>query len=360
MTSRLVVFDDQDSESLRSRLEELGAGCYEIIPIVPPSDLRDLKIRLHKDTGNPDAFLVDFELDTTQADGSIAAYRGTTLAALLREWYAEVPIVLLTRSTLPVWTSERRTVEAARSFDATLYKDADLQDDPDSVRARLASLVRGFRTLHEYHPSRPTSGLLELLGTDGQGRSEASRALPPDDGWTAVEAAGWIRGVLLRYPGVLYDAGHASAALGITAASFDKPGVRDLVGPAEYRGVFAEEGRRWWRHGLFEIACRLGQSAPEGTGSRDAFRLAAGAELGHALEPCLDEETGLPADTVCYILGIPTRIESSLPYSPDLRPLVMDRARISFKAIRESNDVNELYLDRSGRSLLEDIRWPAL
>lgn len=357
MTGVLVVFDDQEGDSLRSKLEQLSADRYEIIPIAPPSDLRNLKTRLQADAESPELFLVDYELDTRQADGSIAGYRGTTLAAFLRESYPEIPIVLLTRSTLPVWTSERRTVEAGRAFDATLYKDTDLQGDPETARAMLLSLVSGFRMLRKAR-DRTRSGLLDLLQTDERGRQEAERTLPPGDGWSAVEAAAWLRGVLLCYPGVLYDAAHTSVALGISAASFGDPAVHDLVGGAEYRGVFSEEGRRWWRHGLFEIADRLGSTAAKGTGSRDAFRLAASARLGYVLQRSRDGETDLPADTLCYILGIPTRIESSLPYNPDLRPPVMDRARVSFQAIRESNDVNETYLDRSSRFLLEEIRSP--
>ena len=357
MTCRLVVFDDQDGESLRSRLEELSTDCYEVVPIAPPSDLRDLKTRLQAKAEYPELFLVDYELDTVQVDSSIASYRGTTLATLLRESYPEFPIVLLTRSTLPVWTAERRTVEAGRVFDATLYKDTDLQNDSNAVRSVLLSLIQGFKLLREAR-NRTISGLLDLLESDSRGRIEAGRTLPPGDGWQAVEAARWIRGVLLSYPGVLYDAAHASVALGISGTSFDKLAAGEMLGPAEYRGLFAEEFRRWWRHGLFEIVSQLGSTEEKDTGSRDAFRLAASARLGYELEASRDGETRLPADTVCYVLGIPTRIESSLPYSPDSRPPVMDQARVSFKAIRESNDVNEIYLDQTSRFLLEDIRLP--
>ena len=91
--------------------------------------------------------------------------------------------------------------------------------------------------------------------------------------------------------------------------------------------------------------------------SRDGFRLSVSEKLGLDVAPSLDPETDLPADTVCYVLGIPTRIESSLPYTPDSRPKAMDRARVSFRSIRETNDVNEMYLDDSGKELVEEIRF---
>lgn len=75
------------------------------------------------------------------------------------------------------------------------------------------------------------------------------------------------------------------------------------------------------------------------------------------LEPSRDEETGTtPADTVCYVLGIPIRIENSLPYRPDDRPAIMDEARISFRAIRESNCFDERYLDPADRLLVGEIQ----
>lgn len=357
MTSQWVLFDHQDGDSLSSQLTDLSTSSYEVVAVPPPGDLSCLTGLLDEASDHPGLYLVDYELDTVEADGSIAGYRGTTLAARLRELYTDFPIVLLTRSTSSTWTAARRAVEAGSVFDATLYRDTDLRTNPESTTATLISLADGFKVLRDA-PTRTTTCLLDLLEADERGQAEAQRTLPPTDGWVAAEAAHWVRGVLLRYPGVLYDAAHASVALGITRDSLNRRDVLSLLEPAEYQGLFSSETRHWWRHRLFEITYELSSTIVGEASGRDAFRLAASKTLGDELEPSVDDETGMAADTVCYILDIPTRIESSLRYRPDSRPPAMDQARVSFKAIRESIDVKELYLDESSRCLLGEIRSP--
>ena len=101
MTFRVVLIEDEDRDSLRHTIQELGGGDFEVVAFPPPSDL-DLTQVLDADG---DLYMVDYELDTRQPDDSIANYRGTTLTARLRELISEYPIILLTRSELPSWTS---------------------------------------------------------------------------------------------------------------------------------------------------------------------------------------------------------------------------------------------------------------
>ena len=354
MTIKIVLVDDTDREDLPRRIQELGDGKFEVTPLPPPPDL-DLKGLWSADT---DLFLVDYELDTEQQDGSFVAYQGMTFAARLREEYPDHPIVLLTRISLDTWTDARRTVESGGSFDDIVYKDKDIgiESDPRPTLAKLTALAHGYRQLRECSGNTVTA-LLELLGTDEAGREEAQEALPPADGWRGFEAARWIRSVLLRYPGILYDEAHAATALGISVDSFRKGAVQNELEPAKYKGPFSEEQQRWWRHSLFDIANCLCATTEHTSGARDGFRLAAGEKLGLELEVSADEETGVsPADTVCHLLGVPVRIETSLPYQPDARPPVMEEARISFQAIRESNDVDETYISQANRALLDKIR----
>jgi hypothetical protein len=49
-------------------------------------------------------------------------------------------------------------------------------------------------------------------------------------------------------------------------------------------------------------------------------------------------------------------IKYSLPIKPGLRPSVMDEARVSFKAIRTSNEVNDDLFDSITQEMLADIR----
>jgi hypothetical protein len=70
------------------------------------------------------------------------------------------------------------------------------------------------------------------------------------------------------------------------------------------------------------------------------------AEFGEKLAPAICVYDGTPvADWVCYILKKPVKQRNSIPYYPDSRPPVMDQARVSFKAIQESNEFDESLVD---------------
>ena len=63
-----------------------------------------------------------------------------------------------------------------------------------------------------------------------------------------------------------------------------------------------------------------------------------------------------PADCVCFIYKKPVSLNYSISYHPDSRPDVMDEARVSYKAIKESNDVKEMFLDPVGIEIYKEIR----
>ena len=352
MTFTLVLIEDEERDQLTDLLVEIGGGDFEVEALSPPPDL----ILDEVFDVDGDLFLVDYVLDTVQPDCSVAPYLGMTFAARLREERPAYPIALLTSSNLPAWTAARRTARVGGTFDDILYKDTGLKADPAATHDKLISLAGGYLTLRN-SADRSVSSLLKLLKTDKDGRENALGALPPSDGWKEFEAAHWIRSVLLRFPGVVYNEAHAATALGISLEGFKEPAVQELLRPAEYQGPFSEEQPRWWRHTLFDIANRLRATTERSLGLREGFRLAAADELGIELGPSVDEESDTaPADTVCYLLQIPVRIETSLPYQPDARPAVMEQARISFRAIRERNDVEEMYVDAISRARLEEIR----
>ena len=348
----LIDDDDRDRAQLPPQIQRLGGDEFNVVSLPPPSDL-DLRPML--EIGG-DLFLVDYELDTKQENGTIAPYLGMTFAARLREKQPAYPIVLLTRSDLPIWTSAQRTVKAAGTFDDIIYKDIHFESDIQTTYSKLVALANGYGVLRNGDEST-VDGLLNLLQSDSVGRDKAREALPPSDGWAEYEAAHWIRSVLLGYPGVLYDVVHAATAIGLNAESFANPAVTDLFQTARYRGPFHEERQYWWRHLLFDRAHDVCRDGRVNDGLRRGFRIAVKNLLAIELDPSLDIETDIsPADTVCYVLGSPVRIETSIPYHPDGRPPVMETARVSFKAIRESNDVDEMYFDDANRSLINDIR----
>ena len=350
MKLSIALIDDQDSKELAREIEAMGD--LTVHPMAPPSDL-DLTEILQT---NPDLFLVDYELDTRQPNGDKANYRGMTLAARIREDRADYPIVLLTRSDIVVWSLAQRTVIEDGPFDDVLYKSEHIRGSSAATLRKLHSLAHGYEELRQGRGDSVES-LLHLLRTDDVGREKALQTRPPDGQWAVVEAADWIRSVLLRHPGVLYGPMYAATALGISIASFEQPGVQEIISGASYRGPFKEEKLRWWRHNLYRIAYRLIEGRETEMGFREAFRVVVNERFGIELEPSLDAESGSEqADTVCYVLCIPVRYETSLPYRPDMRPPVMDEARVSFHAIQVSNCVDDNHFDPPSRALLQEIR----
>lgn len=348
----VVLIEDQDRSSLQAVLEQAGKGDLSVTAVPPPSDF-DLTAILQTPA---DLFLVDYELDTVQEDDTIANYRGTTLAAHIREAKPEFPIVLLTRSDLPIWESQKRTIEAIRVYDDILFKTEDISLRLEETYDELVALADGYFTLREQR-DRSLLGLLDLLKTDDEGSILAIDAMPPQDNWQAIEASYWIRKVLLNFPGVLYDSIHAAVSVGMSEQSFRQSSVQSLFRDATYQGPFAGRTQYWWKHSLLNIVNNLVSHDGNAFGMRQQFLIDASRITSVQLEPSKDAQSGTDyADTVCYLMGTPIRIETSLPYKPDNRPIVMDEARVSFRAIRETNDVDENYLDAASRMMLDEIR----
>jgi hypothetical protein len=303
----------------------------------------------------PDLFLVDYELIKERAGGVHASYQGGTLATAIREKMTEYPIVLITRKGLVVWERNKRIMEASQTFDGVVYK-SDIDKDPVGVIKQLMSIAEGFQILREQEKKdwKALLGVLEATEEEGRLLREAA---PPPLGWQVLEAARWIRNVVLTYPGILYDPLHAATALGIEKDAFLEKRVQKLMKDAKYSGIFVPPEGRWWRIRLFAAAGELtreeGIQGPINRAFAKAFQKRYWEEL--LLAKCIySGET--PADWVCYILKEPVKIRYSLVYHPDRRPAVMDDARVSFKAIRESNEVFDELFDAESAKLLQEIR----
>jgi len=351
LKTRLNLIDDVREDGERyARLLARG-GQLDVHYFLPSPEL-DLDALIQP---SPDLFLVDYELIRQQDGGVHASYLGGTLATAIRERLPDRPIVLLTRRGLIVWDRDRRIVEASQTFDDVVYKE-DIDREPTSIRKLLVSVAEGFRILRE-QDRKDWRSLLSVLGaTDDEGRL-LSEAAPPSSDWQVFEAARWIRNVVLAYPGILYDPLHAATALGVERNAFLGRRVQRLVKDAKYSGVFSQPGSRWWRTRLFATAEKIvreeGLRRPINRAFAEAFQKRYREEL--PLARCTySGET--PADWVCYILNEPVKIEYSLVYYPDTRPAVMDDARVSFKAIRESNEVHDELFDAESAKLLEKIR----
>jgi hypothetical protein len=352
MPVNILYIDDEAKTKAKRIQQELdqmeGISCKLILPpkITGPDINKIVR-------GPYDLFLVDQELTTT------ATYFGSTLVAELRARCPDHPIVIISRTSVLRRLGsqkERQLREEMQSFDALLLK-GDVDDRPQEMRHKLMALAEGFRVLRE-HPGRTWNQLVSAIKAEAEEEDQLREAAPPlqKGRWTVTGAASWLRDVVLGYPGILYDPVHAATRLGITEESFECDEVQLEMKGSKYEGIFATFEGRWWRGRLLskalELAVDYGLDGPVNKTFGEAIRNKYKIEL----EPtkCVWDGKPLP-DQICYLTHQPVKTQHSLRYYPDNRPSIMDKARVSFRAIRESEDFDEELLDSSGRAMLEKI-----
>lgn len=347
---RVLLIDDESKEAERyaALLNRAGLKVEHRLP--PP----DMNVHALIDSAT-DLFLVDYELTAPRGEGQAASYRGWSLATELRQETNDRPIVLLTRTDLESWKRAKRNLEGSRIVDDVMFK-TDITNDPGLIARRLTSFVDGYSTIRCQDATY--QGLyLTLLPPSSEEHGRLSESAPPKPQWQPFEAAVWIRNVLLRYPGILYDAVHASTALGLSTESFALPDIRAAFDNARYKGVFGDLGEWWWRSQLFEMAEALRQDAEVPGVLNEAVPRALEKRLCVSLPGPVCVFSGQsPADWVCCVLESPVKYDFTLAYGIDNRPKSMDEARISFKAIIESQDVKLELFDKYSAEMAEDMQ----
>ncbi len=351
---RLLVIDD-DATDRRVISEHLnGVPGFQTAALPPPPSLDCEPMLAHP----VDAVLVDYQLSAREANRPAASYRGSTLAAVLREKLPNHPIVLITRQQLISAGKVAPSRDLPGAFDALVVKSA-IYEDPGEVAQDLARLVRGFRKLAA---ARKTwNGLRELLGASDQEDAALLVAEPPEallrgEPWRVPEVARWIRLTLLEYPGVLYDSLHAASALGLAASSYQRPVVQRYFRKTRYDGPFAPLEPVVWKAGCLDLARKLLRAAhledAPLTGFADAWRRRHGGRLSPAVCVWCGES---PADAVCHLLKAPVMRRHSVAYNPDTRPAIMDQARVSYRAIRQDDKYDERLVAPDARELARAV-----
>jgi hypothetical protein len=354
MTTKVLYIDDEiakpgrDAQKIKELLDM--AGEFECDLCLPPKLFSDLPTEL------PDALLIDLELGTAPEKGEPVSYFGSTLAAEMRMRHPSCPIILVTRPH--VIAGKSSLLEESMDVDLIVMKDA-INRTPDEIRARIVALIQGFWTL-EAIAGKEWQSVLRLMGATEDEASLLREAAQPLESkqWNIPQVARWIRNVVMGFPGILYDALIAATRLGISEDAFRSPSVQELMEPAKYTGVFGTYKERWWRGRVFNIAQSLmleqGLPGPVFQKFAEAFDV----RFGTVLEPAICIYDGTPiADWVCYIYGKPVKQRNSIPYYPDSRPAVMDQARVSFKAIQESNDFDESLVDSDSYETVVKKLW---
>ena len=342
MTTRVLYYDDEIDRPGRDarKIQELlhVEGEFECELRLPPKMFSNLPVDL------PDALLVDLDLSTVPVDEEPVGYFGSTLASEMRMRHPSCPMILVTRPHIMAGKSS--LLEESMDVDLIVLKE-EIHRDPDGVRARITALIEGFQALEKI-TGQEWPRVLELMGADEDESNLLREAAPPIESkeWNIPQVARWIRNVVMGFPGILYDDLTAATRLGIDIDAFNTPGVQKLMEPARYTGVFSTYKERWWRDRLFGIVQSLMLKHELRGPVFLKFNEAFSAEFGEKLAPAICVYDGTPvADWVCYILKKPVKQRNSIPYYPDGRPPVMDQARVSFKAIQESNKFDESLVD---------------
>jgi hypothetical protein len=351
MTIKAIYIDDEisrpgrDAQKLRELL--ISPGELEIELQYPPKSFVEFRVDF-------DLVMIDLDLSTPMDNGDVVGYFGTTLASELRMRNSSAPIVLVTRPN--VITGKMQYLLDSVDIDYIVFKD-DINKDPSGVRAKLISLCDGFRVLSQSQDSNWPSLIALMTATEEEANLLREAAPPVEKGlWNVSQISRWIRNSIIEFPGILYDDLTTATRLGISLASFNQPQVLGLFDDVRYRGVFSSYKKRWWRGRVFYKAQQLMLHHNIPGSIPEKFRLAFQAEYGQELEPAICVYDGTPtADWVCYILNQPVKQRNSIPYYPDRRPSVMDQARVSYKAIQESDSFDETLVDAQGSEIVKGL-----
>jgi len=345
--------------------------------------------------------VVDYELRMADENGVARNYMGGALLSKLREAERSVPMVLLTSPS--IFNQYPQVLKAAEIADVLLFK-KQLHRDSVMYGRRLNSLISGYQKLRTVpQDERSWEKLLELLGAKEsvydllviadppvgpddsirpeiidlpneliEEESKKTRSDRPEDegelededvlvsmkrGWTEHDVSKWVISTLFKYPGILYANAFAAASLGIDPDSFaHSEKILDLFSDAKYCGVFSDYDDYYWSGNLRRIAVKLiGLSDPSRRISETVVPWLIDKEYDVKPAVCIVDEKPY-ADTICYICKAPVKTRNSLVYFPDNRPSVMERSRVSFKAIRRSNRPKKKLFRGSDRKTFEQIR----
>jgi len=358
MMVKTVYIDDEDKElrkwKKKFKDDERSKGLFKVVSINSQKQTIDELLSEIKTT-KPELILVDFDLSKPKND-ILLGISGTTLSTALKEKFSDIPAVLFTKKS--VFKIEKYSRQALHSLDDVVYKYEVFQASGDNLN-QLHALAVGFKNLRKKQSSKWDDILKAIKAPliDHDTLKLSNPPLPLGRNWSVSEVAEWIRNVLIKYPGILYDPIHSATFLGLSKGDFLSEKTKMIFAKVKYSGVFAPVEGRWWKSELRRIAISKMIKKEKELPLHLGFPLALERTRTTQVErsKCIySDET--PADWVCYILNKPVKIKYSLAYRIDSRPKVMDEARVSFKAIKTSNEVNDELFDLLGRDMLKRIR----
>jgi CheY-like chemotaxis protein len=359
MKIKTLYIDDEEIDLTRNKDYFNADDRFELIPC-KPSDLAEAYKCIS--TVIPELILVDLDLSSADGEGKVIDLNGLTLMTEIRQKFQKIPLILFTKRS--IFESEISSVpeNLLYTIDHVVYKEQVSKHDP-TLLDELYSLAEGYHKLSLIDKLNWDT-IYDLLEASEEDYDSIKASSPPSllttgSPYLTIEVSKWIRKTLFEYPGILYDSLHAATFLGISETEFLSDIIQEYFLEAKYSGLFSIPSVKnyWWKSKLSEIANENMNDDEAMMPLRKAFfinwKRIKGAEL--EIAKCVYSEES-PAEWVCYVLKKPMMLKYSLLYHPDSRPEIMDEARVSFKAIITSNDVNDDMIDSMSKDILKDIR----
>ena len=356
MVINTLYIDDDLSDLSRYKNKFIKDGrtknIFNIVPFSPPKNIPNWIEKL--DSLSPELLLVDYNLSIPDKDNEVIGITGLSLAAELKQQLKEIPIILFTRKS--VFKENDFFKNTLANIDEIIYKNELFQPNSFLIE-KLYKIALGYKILRE-KKSTTLKDILEIVKAPEYDENDCMLTYPPitSKTWTD-DAADWVRKILIKYPGILYNPLHTATYLGISEVDFLSEHIQKFFKKAKYNGIFDPPEGRWWKSKIREISkskmikkereLMINQGAP----------LMLERKTGRSINRSKCVFSGeSPADWICYILNKPVMIKYSLKYNIDSRHAVFDEARVSFEAIRTSNEVNDERFDPMGKELLPSIR----
>ena len=169
--------------------------------------------------------------------------KGSTVAAMIREFWNDCPIVCVTAQDMDIGPQKRLQ-----------YDDIFAMNKISRHYETIQAIAKGFEKLKRLKPDSSES-ILKLLSAPKEDAQRLMAIMPNElksnfsDSALYFNISHWIRKMLFIRPGFLYDRLWTSTFLGIKEASFKK--IEHLFETAKYKGAFSDpSNERWWKSRL--------------------------------------------------------------------------------------------------------------
>lgn len=252
------IDDDESRESQARGLDEESDRLT--VHFFLPEEIMDRLVSDESDVSEPDLILTDWVLHQKSDFGG----DGLSVEGVVRGALPEVPVYgFSAQYNDPSFERKRSERRFDRLFDLSDLTESD-------TAARLIGNIKDYRQIADVE-GEGADALLDLLGAPSSDRAEKLPSALPQEFTGGIpngeeyEAGGilrfarWVRGELLRTPGLLWDRKLTATKLGLTEEAFQEEYL-DQFEDAEYSGIFASAvSPRWWRSDIIDILIDLSQ-----------------------------------------------------------------------------------------------------